>query len=146
MQDGNDVVTVISIQSNPDYLTRLRKIVGCFATSAGMDTKEVQDAKLAVTEACTNAIRHGSPAGLSDQITVKLSSNKGKVVAEISDQGHGFDTSAVLAGPLVETGGLGIMRSLTDEVEFRSNPDGTTVRLVKRAKAQRRLRLRHATR
>lgn len=144
MRDSAGTITEVCIPSNPNYLARLRRIVGCLADYAGMDTKEVHDAKLAVSEACANAIRHGSPRGQEDRISVRLSSAGGTVVAEVTDPGEGFDPTALPARAESQPGGYGLslMKSLTDEIEFLKNGEGMTVRLVKTAKSPRRSRRR----
>ncbi len=136
MADGRGVVTEVSITSNPNYLARLRRIIGCVADCAGMDSREIHDAKLVLTEACSNAIRHGSPHGDSDRVSILISSDPGTVVAEIIDRGDGFDPSETVDRATRKDGGLGIplMRALADEVEFVRSGKGMTVRLTKRAK------------
>ena len=136
MAEGRGTITEVSIPSNPDYLARLRRIIGCLADCAGMDSKEIHDAKLAVTEACVNAIRHGSPQGQQDKVTIKISAALGTVVTEVTDRGSGFEDQETEHKSGTSTGGLGIplMKALTDEVEFHQNGKGMTVRLVKRAK------------
>jgi serine/threonine-protein kinase RsbW len=141
-------ITEVSIRSNADYLERIRRIIGCVADQVGLDHKESYDTKLAVTEACANAIRHGSPDPQSDRITIRLSSNSGTFVAEVTDRGVGFDAAALRVPDAPQPGGYGIplMKALTDEVEFLQNSDGTTVRLVKRARRPLRPRSRRAIR
>jgi serine/threonine-protein kinase RsbW len=136
MGKDTGIVTEVCIPSDPNYLAKLRRIVGCLADFAGMDTKEVQDTKLAVSEACANAIRHGSPQGMDDRITVKFSSAAGTMVAEVMDPGNGFDPDNLPERLPSQPGGYGIslMRTLSDEVEFRREGAGMTVRLVKRTK------------
>ena len=135
-------ITEVSIRSNPEYLERIRKVIDCLSDHAGMDSRECYDTKLAITEACANAIRHGSPNHLSDRVTIRLSSTSGTLVAEVTDLGDGFDPGGTLKSELLEPGGFGIplMKALTDEVEFVKNGGGTTVRLVKRARRPRRPR------
>lgn len=142
MQHSAATITEVCIPSNPNYLARLRRIVGCLADYAGMDTKEVHDAKLAVSEACANAIRHGSPRGEEDKINVKFSFSGGTVVTEITDPGDGFDPTNLPERAATQPGGYGLslMKSLTDEVEFLKDGHGMTVRLVKTAKSPRRRR------
>jgi len=132
-------ITEVCIPSNPDYLAWMRRIVGCLADCAGMDPSEVHDAKLAVTEACANAIRHGSPHGADDKVSIRISSTKGSVVTEVTDAGAGFDPKEINARPRTEPGGLGIplMKALTDDVQFEKNGAGMTVRLVKTAQQPR---------
>lgn len=148
MARGSSTVTEVSITSNPDYLARLRRIIGCLADCAGMDAKEVHDAKLAVTEACANAIRHGSPQGPDDKVSIKFSHAGGTVITEVTDHGSGFDPEEVHPRPIAQPGGLGIplMKALTDEIEFLKNGKGMTVRLVKRASSPYRRRYSRASR
>jgi serine/threonine-protein kinase RsbW len=142
MAEGRGTITEVSIPSNPDYLARLRRIIGCLADCAGMDSKEIHDAKLAITEACANAIRHGSPQGQQDKVTIKISAALGTVVTEVTDHGSGFEHKEAGHKSEVNTSGLGIplMKALTDEVEFLQDVKGMTVRLVKRAKMPSRRR------
>jgi len=139
MPDSPGAVTEVSIHSNPYYLDRIRRITGCLAGCVGMSVSEIDDAKLALSEACANAIRHGSPQGQSDRVIVRFSSAGGALIAEVADRGGGFDPDDLPGRSSAEPGGLGIplMRALTDELEFLRNSKGMVVRLVKRARAPR---------
>lgn len=141
MAYGKSSVTEISLVSNPDHLVRLRRIIGCLADCAGMDSREVHDAKLAITEACANAIHHGAPNPSVDKLTVRISSTRGMVVTEVSD-GSGFDSSQLdlKTMPDATSFGIPVMKALTDEVELVQNGKGMTVRFVKRAKRHLRRR------
>ena len=133
----------ITIDSRPDHLSRLRKVIGCLAAKAGMTSDEIQDTKLAVTEACANAIRHGSPDGEDSTVQIKLVADSSGMLAEVSDQGWGFDIdSLVIPAPAERAGGLGIplMRALSDRVEFLRTTEGMTVRLFKRVRTRPRRR------
>lgn len=89
---------------------------------------------MAVGEACTNALKHGSPRGELDEVRAKCMCCEQTVIVEISDNGHGFDPDLVVPPApedFRENGrGLMVMRGLMDAVEF-SFGRGTTVRLVK---------------
>lgn len=127
----------ISIDSRPEHLTRLRTIVGCLAEDVGMSSRETQDTKLAITEACANAIRHGSPDGANSAVTIRLLARPGGMVAEVTDNGNGFDVDSLPApAPAERSGGMGIplMKALADRVEFFRDAKGMTVRLVKMVK------------
>ncbi len=63
-------LTKVSLKSCPYYLPRVRKIVGCLAEGIGMDEREIDEARLALSEACANAIRHGSPRGGEDNVRI----------------------------------------------------------------------------
>lgn len=136
MSAGSDPVTEIKVASSPNYLPHLRKIIACIAASAGMDTQEIQDAKLALNEACANAIRHGSPKGDDNFIHIRLSRHDRSVITEVTDEGSGFDPADVAVRDPARPGGLGIplMKALSDRVEFEQNGKGMTVRLTKQAR------------
>lgn len=142
---NGSTTTEVWIRGNADYLERIRRVVDCLADGAGLDHQESYDTKLAVTEACANAIRHGCSDPQSDHISVKLISHSGTFVAEVTDRGTGFDgtTECCLSGePHVGGYGIPLMKALTDEVEFTCGTPGTTVRLVKRARRPRHRTLR----
>ena len=97
-----------------------------------------QDLELALTEACTNVLRH---ARQGDEYEVVAGINGTSAVLEVVDRGVGFDAAALgraASGEDAETDaetgrGLQIMRALMDVVEFTSTPGDarTVVRLEK---------------
>ena len=95
------------------------------------------DLKLALTEACTNSVRHayGDGSGLVE-IVYELDSDR--LVVEVSDSGEGFEpadarAAARLAGELTEGGlGIAIIEALADELEIaEGNGGGSRLRFVK---------------
>ncbi len=137
----NGTITELCISNNPTYLARVRRIIGCLAENVGLDERECYDTKLAVTEACANAIRHGANNCANDRITIRLHTQSGSLTAEISDNGHGFDPCAERTTKSPQIGGYGIplMKTLADKVEYLTGAHGTTVRLVKYARKSRRV-------
>jgi serine/threonine-protein kinase RsbW len=128
-------VTEVKVASSPVHLPRVRKIITCFARSLGMSEQEEHDTKLAVTEAFANAIRHGSPDGDSSSVILRLFASDHTIVAEITDEGAGFDPASLHPRETFQPGGMGIplMRALTDDVEFERNRCGMTIRIRKKA-------------
>ena len=95
----------------------------------------MRDILIAVSEAATNALEHGSPHADADEIAVRCRFEADRLVIEVMDRGKGFDPLSVPV-PVAEQmreGGMGIffMRTLMDEVSFDCGSGGTTVRLVK---------------
>ena len=88
----------------------------------------------AVSEALANAVKHGSPRGEQNQITVLFSRLPKSVSVEIRDQGEGYSELPPVCVPDAPPGAEGaritFMRKLTDEAEFECGPDGTCVRLA----------------
>ena len=132
MASAVDTLTTVTLKG-PDYLRRVRRIVACLAASVGMDQEESDDAALALTEACVNAMRYGSPHGLEDHVLVTLQAQGRTLKAEVTDCG-GPDAFADNAK---EGMGIHLMRTLSDEVEFVRQSSGLTVRFSKSAKHHR---------
>jgi serine/threonine-protein kinase RsbW len=119
----------------PASVPRIRNYVGGVARVLGFSDSAVRDILIAVSEAATNALKHGSPRGTQDEIAVRCRPEADRIVIEVMDSGRGFDPLSVPI-PIAEQmreGGMGIffMRTLMDEVSFDSGGAGTTVRLVK---------------
>ncbi len=96
--------------------------------------EELADLKLAVGEALTNAVRHGSCLP-SATVAVRCITSSDKLTVEISDEGPGFDPDCVLQAhsggePLEHGRGITFMKTMVDEVLFDFSR-GTTVTLVK---------------
>ena len=142
MSVSADVVTKVSLASCPEYLTRVRRIAACLANSVGMGRQEADDTALVLTEACANAIRHGSPNGANDRVSIIFKSSGRTIVADVTDCGRPKHK-------IKETGngfGLRLMRVLTDNMQFVKHKSGLTVRLTKRAVRARRPRRAAGTR
>jgi serine/threonine-protein kinase RsbW len=90
----------------------------------------LNDLKLAVTEACTNSVRHayGENGGTVD-IIYELHDDR--LVVEVSDDGGGFDPADVEETDALTEGGLGIaiIKALADEFEVGERADGSGSRL-----------------
>ena len=100
----------------------------------GVESGCVSDIELAVTEACTNVLKHAH--GPEDDYEVKIEIDDSVCTIRVIDTGTGFDHAAkgreeALAG--AENGrGIQLIRALVDNVRFISRPeDGTIVLLEK---------------
>jgi serine/threonine-protein kinase RsbW len=100
----------------------------------------VADLKLALTEACTNAVRHAYDGG-EGIVEIRYELHPDRLVVEVADDGEGFDLepAPTTAGDdeLVEGGlGIAIIRALADELEISGREQGgSTLRFVKRLPA-----------
>lgn len=94
---------------------------------------DIEDIRLALSEACTNVIEH---SGVDDQYEVQLEVDGDRCEIRVIDSGRGLDSAEVEKGlpdPMSPRGrGLAIIRSVVDGAEFSLQPEaGTMVRLVK---------------
>jgi serine/threonine-protein kinase RsbW len=93
------------------------------------------DVKLALTEACTNSVRHAYDGG-SGAVSIAYELHSDRLVVEVVDDGTGFDRTGGPVDPEDELneGGLGIaiIEALTDELEIsRGAAGGSRLRFVK---------------
>jgi serine/threonine-protein kinase RsbW len=72
----------------------MRRMLGNILDRLGVDEEYVSDLLLAVTEACTNVLRHSGP-GRGYEVVVLV--GRTRCVIEVLDNGRGFDPAALPA-------------------------------------------------
>src|ERR1700722_2936696 len=72
----------------------MRRVLGDTLSRLGIDENCVEDLLLAVTEACTNVLRHSGPGGRRYELVGHVSSKR--CLLEVLDSGRGFDTAAAI--------------------------------------------------
>jgi serine/threonine-protein kinase RsbW len=103
---------------------------------AGYPEKDVFGARLALEEAVVNAVRHGNRCDPSKWVTVRYAVGPERVLAEVHDEGSGFDPERVPDPTALENreqpGGRGLllMRAYATSVHY--NAAGNCVTLCKR--------------
>ena len=120
-----------SIFADLSLLKEARDFAERAAADFGFDGAACYDVKLAMSEAVTNAIQHGSSSP-SDPIKIVVAAEGGGLVFEVLDTGR-FRPRVKRRGELTESGrGLEFMRVLMDEVDVRAGEGGTLMRFIKR--------------
>jgi serine/threonine-protein kinase RsbW len=132
----DDVLVRLSFPAKPDYLLLARLALSGIARQLPVEDELLADLKLAVTEACGNAVRHAYPEGVGDVIVAFVVRNDA-IEMTVEDRGSGIGPALVPDRPLgpVDSGmGLAIMRTIVDELDVQAGPDGrgTVVRMTKR--------------
>ena len=131
---------VLEIPPRLDYLAVVRLVV---ATAAALDPplpdSRLDDLRLAVTEACSNAIKAHRPDAADEPVVISCHLDEDRFRVEIRDRGPGFDPDALASLPdpsdptrLQHESGLGIplIKVLTDDVTFEPAGDGTIVSMT----------------
>ncbi len=117
-------------------LARARHKVLKFAGEHGF-AGEAEDVALATQEALKNIIQHACPADNNMHIECRVTDDT--IAVDISDEGHGFDVSALGEDhqePLALHGrGIKLMKGLMDEVSIVSDEEGTAVHMEKKRSA-----------
>ncbi|NDC82116.1 anti-sigma B factor RsbW [bacterium] len=130
----------IQIPAISDFVGVVRLAVSGVASRMQFSLDDIEDIKVAVSEACTNAVQHayGSVNGFID-VEMTLHSDKLEIV--VRDSGKGFDPDNAVSdkkdGANNELFGLGLgltfIKTLMDFSEIKSTSSGTVVRMVKNA-------------
>jgi serine/threonine-protein kinase RsbW len=126
----------LTIPAKAEYITLGRLALTGLARLRELPQDVLGDLKLALTEACTNSVRHAYEAG-DGVVEILYELHADRLVVEVSDEGEGFvpaDVPQPEEGDLSEGGlGISIIHALADEVEIGPRTGGgSRLRFVKR--------------
>jgi serine/threonine-protein kinase RsbW len=135
----------LEIPAQPAFVGVARSVVAAIAGALeGIDDDRLEDLRVAVSEACTNAVEAHRRDAVDDRVIVRCTATDETLSVSIEDSGSGFDPGDVPPppdpeGPPSEASerGWGIQRiqALVDDVTFRATDAGTAVDLVVRFEA-----------
>jgi serine/threonine-protein kinase RsbW len=127
-RDSSPACRNIKLEAAPEQLREIRGFMDQVSQEAGLDPERAFDLKVAVSEACSNAVEHS--AGDRVPLEICATVHPDRVVVEISDGGD-FRLTTRSQDRGGERGlGLPLMVALMDEVRFyRRSGKGTTVAL-----------------
>jgi serine/threonine-protein kinase RsbW len=131
--DNYDVVE-LRVPCKAEWVALVRLSVAAVASRLNFSIDEIEDIKLAVAEACTNAIQHARDSAYID---IKCEATDAGLRIGVRDHGRGTRAEQIVSREFEEerVGGLGIflIRSLMDDVQYDVRPDdGTHLVMVKR--------------
>lgn len=135
-----DDEVIIRVPAKPDYVALVRVILAA-AAAIDPDSRDdrIDDLRVAVSEAVTNAVEAHRVAGTDSHVEVRCFTNGHHVEVTVRDRGPGFDPDAVPVTPDAEASdrlffehglGLPLMRRLVDKTDIETGNDGTLVRLI----------------
>ncbi|QHT59552.1 anti-sigma B factor RsbW [Paenibacillus lycopersici] len=151
MNVPEEIIT-LQVPASAEYIDLVRLTLYGLAVKMGFSYEEIEDMKVAVSEACNNAVLYAygdlnagqaaqAPAQ-TPRIEVRLVKRYDALSIIVKDEGRSFDAAAAArrAQPVngktideLQAGGLGLylMQALMDDVEVNSEM-GTEVVLTKR--------------
>jgi serine/threonine-protein kinase RsbW len=122
----------LTIPARPEYVTLCRLALTGLSRLRRFSDEQLADLKLALTEACSNSVRHAYREGTKGVVEILYELRSDRLVIEVTDEGEGFDPEAPGRDDAdLSEGGLGIaiIRAIADEVEIGTQTSGKGSRL-----------------
>lgn len=132
----SESVISLTFPAKADYLLLSRLALAGLSRAQPFEPEVLADLKLAVTEACGNAVRHAYSTD-EGRVAVTFTLGQGRLEIVVEDRGSGLEVpeSAEWAMPEEPESGMGmaIIRAVVDELDVASGSDGqgTVVRMTK---------------
>jgi len=122
----------LTIPAKPEYITLGRLALTGLSRVRELPQETVADLKLALTEACSNSVRHAYP-DRDGVVEIMYDLRPDRLVIEVADDGEGFEPGERVPDEEDELseGGLGIaiIRAVADELEIETGTGGRGSRL-----------------
>ena len=138
LTNGDGRAVRLTIPAKAEYITLCRLALTGLSRLRPLPDELVADLKLALTEACTNSIRHAYD-GQDGVVEIVYELRADSLAIEVSDDGRGFDHDdepRPQSKDDLSEGGLGIaiIQSIADEFELGPGQGGrgSRLRFVKR--------------
>src|SRR4051794_41457991 len=113
----------LALPAHARNIAVVRRALEAIAEELALPRRLVEDMRLAVTEACTNVVRHAYGDGDADDASalhVALLPEEQGMRVIVEDRGRGLDPSPDLGGPGL---GLPLIAALTSELEVSHGAD-----------------------
>lgn len=138
MPSSHEQEVDLTLVIEPDMEVSASQTASSVASFMGLDPDKADEVRIAVVEACINVIEHS--AAQDGKVQLKFRVMPEYLQVEVRDRGIGFAPEEIEESRIEDKiharrkrgWGLQIIRGLMDEVEVRSNDDGTTVIMRKK--------------
>ena len=120
----------LSLPAHPPNIAVVRRALEAIAEELSLPRRLIEDMRLAVTEACTNVVRHAYNGGEADDanaMRVDLLPNAHGMQVIVEDRGRGLGPSPDASGPGL---GLPLIAALTSELEVSHGADDRGSRIA----------------
>ena len=109
----------LTMPARPENVAVIRHVLGAFAEALRLPAGLVEDMRLAITEACTNVVRHAYTGAEPGTIDILIHPGDDTLQVVVSDHGRGIGPSPDTAGPGL---GLPLIAALAHSVEIEHAP------------------------
>lgn len=128
----------LTIPMLPEMELAATKTAEAVAGFMGLSEDKLDEIKLALIEACINAFEHSQSK--EQRVTINFALGDDALTIQISDRGQGFNPDVArqnvidrrARGESKRGWGLKLMSELMDEVDIRSDENGTLITMVKK--------------
>lgn len=133
----------MKIPAKPEYVGVIRLTSSAIAGRMGFSYDDIEDLKIAISEACTNAVQHAYKKSKEGEVIIGFALFKDRLEVMVADQGISFNFQELRnqLGPynknevtieFMREGGLGLylIEALMDEVRIH-HKEGVTVYMTK---------------
>lgn len=128
--DGEVPRVLLTLPAVPQSAAQVRAHLQIFAERVGLRGMRFFDLQLAVGEAVANAIEHAYNGPQEAIFSVHARAENGQILVDVLDQGRWREGTRTPRGQLSERGrGVGLMRSLCDQVRISRTIVGTRIQL-----------------
>lgn len=121
LTDRTNTDVKLTLPARPENVSVIRHVLGAFAEALRLSDDLVEDLRLAVTEACTNVVRHAYPPEVPGPVEITIRPTEDVVSVVVADHGRGIGASSDTTGPGL---GLPLIAAIADEVELQPVPGG----------------------
>jgi len=117
----------LTLPARPENVAVVRHVLGAFAEALRLPDPVIEDMRLAVTEACTNVVRHAYADGAPGPVEILIRPVGDVLQVIVSDEGRGLGLSDDTAGPGL---GLPLIAALAHSLEIEQAPSaGSRLRM-----------------
>lgn len=112
--------------ASPYSIAAMRGEAVAIARECGLEDRDLNDIALAVSEAATNAVVHGSP-GDGPCVSISVEIERGEILIVIGDEGEGVKPRVDSPGAGL---GLPVIAAVTKRFELVRGDQGTEVHMA----------------
>jgi serine/threonine-protein kinase RsbW len=105
----------LTLPARAENVAVVRHVLGAFAEALQLPDPVIEDMRLAVTEACTNVVRHAYADGEPGPVEILIRPEGDTLQVIVSDRGRGIGPSDDTSGPGL---GLPLIAALTHRLEI----------------------------
>lgn len=132
----------MKIPAKPEFVGVIRLTLSGIASRLGFSYDEIEDLKIATSEACTNAVQHAYKSNEKGEVVIGFGLFPDRLEVMVADNGQSFNFHSAREGlgpydqndpvEFLREGGLGLylIETLMDEVRIH-HKEGVTVFMTK---------------